>query len=174
MKLIPVTSAYGFDLVKVDDHHYDRLIKFSWHVDQTRQLSLLKKPRLPAFAIHRSRRKGDIQRKNIPMSFDVMGVPPPGYVWDHIDCDPCNNQESNFRLVKDGRNRDNRRTVPWPYEIICQKHPTYKAVFQPRCDCVACWCKWAEEFKFPKGGESYAQNVQTTTAPAAGCCAGEA
>ena len=24
----------------------------------------------------------------------------------------------------------------------CMKHPKYKAIFQPKCDCAPCWKMW--------------------------------
>ena len=23
--------------------------------------------------------------------------------------------------------------------MICEKHPKYKAIYQPKCDCLVCW-----------------------------------
>ena len=24
----------------------------------------------------------------------------------------------------------------------CEKHPKYKAIYQPRCECLKCWIMW--------------------------------
>src|SRR5881392_2107812 len=38
----------------------------------------------------------------------IMGVPPEGYVWDHIDRNSLNNTRINFRLVTKQQNGFNR------------------------------------------------------------------
>lgn len=42
---------------------------------------------------------------------EIMGNPPEGYMWDHIDRDIYNNQRNNFRLVTSQQNSRNRTKV---------------------------------------------------------------
>ena len=34
----------------------------------------------------------------------------------------------------------------------CKKHPKYKAIFKPRCDCKECWEIWKESVSMRVAG----------------------
>lgn len=48
-----------------------------------------------------------IKRKHLYLHHHILGNPPAGFVVDHIDGDPLNNQRTNLRLVTTAQNRYN-------------------------------------------------------------------
>jgi len=36
-------------------------------------------------------------------------------------------------------------------KLLCPKHPTYKAIKQPRSDCDRCWLRWLRQVVYQQG-----------------------
>lgn len=55
--------------------------------------------------------KGYWQRTidSMPMTHFLMGTPPEGYTWDHIDMNPSNNSRSNLRLATHSQQKANMK-----------------------------------------------------------------
>lgn len=117
MKRIPL-YLYG-DVVThtlVDDHLYDHLNQWRWHLarpedrPQRNGRTPHRQHELHGYARRGIRWEGSSipTRKGVLMH-SYLTQPDPGYVADHIDGDPLNNQLHNLRVITSGENNQNAR-----------------------------------------------------------------
>lgn len=92
MAEIRLRGKYGKGLVaQVDDVDFDRVWMFPW--------------RLTSHGYPKNSTQGYLHHM-------IMGVPPKGYVIDHIDRDKLNNKQSNLRSIPISENIRNQDFVP--------------------------------------------------------------
>lgn len=102
MKIIPLTKGY---VAVVDDEDYESLAKFAWHAHEYKRRNgsvLVIAYRWPSRS---TKNLGRVRRRTIYE--DIMGKRP-GYVIDHADRNPLNNQRSNLRWASVSQNLANR------------------------------------------------------------------
>lgn len=90
--------------VYVDDHMYEFLNQFTWHILPTKRAVYAWIPGT---------------KKRMLMHHAVIGKPLSGYVVDHIDRNPLNNQFSNLRIVTPRENCYNREKLSGKYKGVC-------------------------------------------------------
>ena len=93
MKYISIKNSQK--MIIVDDEDYDRLVCYSWYL-QPRSHSV-------------QRRDYSLEKSNISIASDVMQKL--GYMYDHIDGNPLNNQKSNLRRCTYSTNAMNRKKI---------------------------------------------------------------
>ena len=98
MKNIPINGKNGvIDHVQVSDDDFETLSKRKWHF------------RAKKYAMTYMRIDG--KQKNICMHHLIIGKPERGFVVDHIDGNPKNNQRDNLHIVTYAHNSHNRSFV---------------------------------------------------------------
>jgi hypothetical protein len=92
---IPITNASG--VLVVDDEDADKALRFKWfllHNGHPRSTTTTNNRRWP-------------RGQYITLANLIMGNPPSGYEWDHVDRNKLNNRKSNFRVATRAQNSHN-------------------------------------------------------------------
>lgn len=97
VKEIPLTQG---QVAMVDDEDFEELSKHKWCIQASRGMNYAKRK---VFV--------DGKPKMLVMHRAIMGIPPDGYVIDHIDGNGVNNQRSNLRFCTPRQNYQNRHCV---------------------------------------------------------------
>lgn len=88
----------------VDEDDFERLCGYSWHYEGSSKKQ---------YASRKIYVKGTYKigkkQKTIRMHTDVMGVPPKGYVIDHINGNSLDNRKSNLRICLFSQNAKNQK-----------------------------------------------------------------
>lgn len=130
-KQIPLSGSVG-QCALIDDDDYAAASTYSWH--SCRGYATTK-----------------IGRKNLRLHTIIAGDPPAGFVVDHIDGDPLNNQRANLRWATFAQNiqnksshRDsssrfkgvswNKRLKVWAAQIYSDKKYIYLGIFTSELD----------------------------------------
>lgn len=92
-----IRSTQGY-VALVDDEDYERFGKHRWYAHNGSNGG--KRP---------ARREPKPSRKVVFLVHAIMGVPEKGWVVDHIDGNPWNNQKSNLRVCTNAQNLKNQR-----------------------------------------------------------------
>lgn len=79
-----------------------------------------------------------LKKSIIPISWAIMGQPPEGFIWDHINRSPLNNKKSNFRLANIKQNNYNKNKI--------EGSSSFKNVTRHQC-------KWT--VRVAKNGKNY-------------------
>ncbi len=84
MKLIDIsTPKFPDTFCMVDDDDFDRLFAFSWHPESYRGVLYV---------------RGRMVGRKLKFIHRVIMDAPDGYLVDHVDHNPLNNQKQNLRL----------------------------------------------------------------------------
>lgn len=110
MRTIPLNDG---SVALVDDEDFERLNAFRWYHHKVRGG--------PGYAKRTVQVDG--VKRNVSMHKDVLGDPPPGFIWDHTNRNRLDNRKENFRLAtrqQNNCNRDKFRGVS-TYKGVCKE-----------------------------------------------------
>jgi len=89
---IPVGKTFAI----VDAEDAEQVGRYAWRLARGRPIANTFKSESP-----------DGKQHTMQMSHVVMGKPPKGMMWDHVDRDTLNNRRSNLRLATNSQNQAN-------------------------------------------------------------------